>query len=100
MRLASMRGYVGFSFLEAMMTAYKVTVAELKDLSEVTVVCGNCRSRLMLPTETLIAPEQCPSCNKVFDEDLRNALGSLNRFVVRAKQSKSAVEFAIKDKVI
>ena len=70
------------------MTAYRITVAELKDLSEVTVVCGNCRARLTLPTETLIAPDQCSSCNKLFDDDLKTALGSLNSFFVRARQSR------------
>jgi Zn-finger nucleic acid-binding protein len=82
------------------MTAYRVTVAELSDLCEVTVICGNCKCRLVLATETLIVPDQCPSCNKVFDDDLKTALGSLNKFFVRARQSKSKVEFAIRDKVI
>ena len=40
------------------MTAYRVTVAELKDLSEVTVTCANCKTQATLPVETAPISEQ------------------------------------------
>jgi uncharacterized CHY-type Zn-finger protein len=80
------------------MNAYRVTIAELTDLSEITVICGSCRTRMILPVTAPI-PDTCSACNKEFDEPLRNALGAFTRFYREAKVSKSQVEFAIKEKL-
>ena len=79
------------------MTAYRMTIAELKDLSEVTVICRDCSMRLTLPVETGLMPERCPSCNKVFDQHLAASFTALGRFVREGKATESRIEFAIKD---
>ena len=80
------------------MNAYRVTVAELGDLREITIVCANCGTRTVMPV-TAPVPEQCSSCNKVLDESIREALAWFIRFYQSASQSKSKVEFAIREKV-
>jgi len=40
------------------MTAYRVAVAELEDLSEVTVTYANCKTQATLPVETAPISEQ------------------------------------------
>jgi uncharacterized CHY-type Zn-finger protein len=80
------------------MNAYKVTVAELGDLAEITVVCGSCETRMVIPVTAPI-PDVCSVCNKQFDESLRTALGAFVRFYREARDSKSRVEFAIREKV-
>lgn len=79
------------------MTAYRVTIASPKDISEVTIVCKgeNCGTRTTVHVETAIAPTQCPSCNKAFDDDLKTALAALQRFQRSAKATKSTIEFQI-----
>ena len=80
-----------------MTAAYRVTVAQLSDLREITVVCDNCQSRLILPTDRAPIPEQCSACNKVFEDTLRNALVAFARFYREASNSKSKIEIAIRE---
>ena len=79
------------------MTAYRISVIELGDLVEVSVTCHNCSVKVTLKAETSPIPEQCPSCNKVFDDGLKNALAALARMHREAKGSKNTLEFTIRE---
>jgi len=81
------------------MVAYRITAAELKDLSEITITCAYCKKRITLQAESALIPEQCSSCNKVFDEKLRNALAAYMRFYRDGNATESKIEFLIRDKV-
>lgn len=80
------------------MNAYRVTVAELHDLSEVTVICDSCKTRMILPVTAPI-PNTCSACNKEFDEPLRTGLSAFTRFYREVSASRSHVEFCIREKL-
>jgi uncharacterized CHY-type Zn-finger protein len=78
------------------MTPYQLTVAELSDLSDVTVICVHCGTRITLKVGDSHIPDQCPSCDKHFDDFLHNGLEALYRFYQAAKHSAYRIEFPIK----
>jgi hypothetical protein len=83
------------------MTAYRVTVAELADLGEVSIVCSpGCEMRMCLSVTTGILPDRCPSCGKVFNEHLKTAFVALGRFFREGQVSESKIEFLIREKMI
>ena len=45
-----------------MAAAYRVVVAERKEIAEVTIVCPECGAELSIAIETAGVPESCPSC--------------------------------------
>jgi len=83
------------------MNAYRVTVAELSDLREMTVICAGlrCGTRISLSLEKGILPDRCPSCGEIFDEHLKTAFGSAGRFFREGQASGAKIEFVIKEKV-
>jgi hypothetical protein len=82
------------------MTAYRVTVAELADLSEVSIICSaGCETRMCLSITKGILPDRCPSCGRVFDEHLKTAFGSPGRFFREDQASDSKIEFSIRERM-
>jgi len=77
------------------MTAYKVTVVELSDLSELSIICGNCHTRTTWPVSAPI-PEQCPACHLVLDESLRNAMAAFARFNREANNTNTKIEILVR----
>lgn len=63
-----------------MTAAYRVVVAERKDIAVVTIVCPECGSEVSLAMETARIPESCPSCEMVYRLPVRDALAALGRF--------------------
>lgn len=63
-----------------MTAAYRVVVAERKDIASVTVVCEDCGSEVSVSTATAKIPHWCPSCERQYDENVREALTALGRF--------------------
>jgi hypothetical protein len=82
------------------MRAYRVTVAELADLHEMSVVCTgqDCGTRMSLSLRKGILPDRCPSCGKLFDDHLKTAFGSAARFFREGEASDFKVEFLFRDK--
>ena len=71
-----------------MTAAYRVVVAERKDIAVVTVVCPKCGSEVSLPIETALAPESCPSCNRPYGDNVLGALAGLARFQQRSNEAE------------
>jgi predicted RNA-binding Zn-ribbon protein involved in translation (DUF1610 family) len=63
-----------------MTAAYRVVVAERKDIAVVTIACEQCGSEVSIKSGIVIAPEACPSCGKVYGENTKNALAAFGRF--------------------
>ena len=63
-----------------MTAAYRVVVAERKDIVFVTVVCEECGSEVSINAETANVPDACPSCNKPYGDNVKTALAGLGRF--------------------
>ncbi|MGC2402357.1 MAG: hypothetical protein WA510_21365, partial [Acidobacteriaceae bacterium] len=62
-----------------MVAAYRVVVAESKDIAVITVVCGYCESEVSMKAGA-ITPEACPSCNKPYGDSIKSALVAFARF--------------------
>jgi len=62
-----------------MTAAYRVVVAERKEIAGVTVHC-ECGARLMFAVETALIPSGCASCNKPYSQAIIAALTALGRF--------------------
>jgi phage FluMu protein Com len=82
------------------MTAYKVTIAKRVELSEVTIVCAECPTKVLAKVENGHIPMACPSCGKEYGDAVKNALSALGRFHREAKAAenisgKPVFEFAI-----
>jgi hypothetical protein len=70
------------------MTAYRVVVAERKDIGSVTVVCGECKAEVSVDAETARVPISCPSCGLEYGEAAKGALealGTFHRMATRAE---------------
>jgi len=82
------------------MNAYKVTIAELQDLAEITLTWGNigCKAKIIVSVTAPI-PESCSACSKQFDQALKNALAAFVRFYREATNSGAKIEFAIREKI-
>jgi hypothetical protein len=63
-----------------MTAAYRVVVAERKDIAVVTIVCPECGSEVSLAIESARVPEFCPSCEMVYRLPVKDALAALGRF--------------------
>ena len=82
------------------MTAYRVVIAGLKDMREITETCSKCKASVTIPMDTAPIPEICGCCGNAFNESLRNALGAYARFYRDAKNSGSTLEIAIKEDAV
>lgn len=67
------------------MTAYRVTVAERKDLLVISVVCDECDTVVSLDLSKVAVPPNCSGCGKQYSEPLRKALGFFAGFLREAK---------------
>ncbi len=63
-----------------MTAAYRVVVADCKDIRTLTIVCPECGSEVSLSIETARVPEYCPSCQMQYSLQMREAMGALGRF--------------------
>jgi ribosomal protein S27E len=63
-----------------MMAAYRVVVAERKDIAIVTLVCGECKSEVSVHAETATVPVSCPSCGMDYGAAAKTALEALGTF--------------------
>ena len=63
-----------------MAAAYRVVVAERKDIEVVTVACAECGAELSLTIATARVPEYCPSCQIIYPIPIGEALAALGRF--------------------
>jgi hypothetical protein len=63
-----------------MTAAYRVLVAERKDIATVAVICPECRSEVSLAVERVRIPDACPSCARPYGESVNAALAGLGRF--------------------
>lgn len=84
-----------------MAAAYRIVVAERKDILVVTVVCEECEAEVSVNAETAGVLDACPSCNKPYAENIKTALAGLNRFhrlasIEEASSQKSIFRFHIK----
>ena len=84
------------------MTAYKVTVVERPELSEITIVCDGCGTAVVVQIVTANFPKGCPSCGKAYTEETDTALAALARFHREAEKAekragKQLFHFAIKE---
>jgi hypothetical protein len=83
-----------------MTAAYRVVVAERKEIAMVTIIC-DCGARLAYPVETAIIPSACGSCNKLYGHNERNALAALGKFhreaaAAEASLGREVFQFEIK----
>jgi hypothetical protein len=63
-----------------MAAAFRVVVADRKDVEVVTIVCPECRAELSLTIATARVPEYCPSCQMIYRLPIQEALSALGRF--------------------
>jgi transposase-like protein len=63
-----------------MAAAYRVVVAERKEIATITIICPDCTAEVSVDAQTARIPFACPSCSKDFSDQLREALNSLGRF--------------------
>lgn len=63
-----------------MAAAYRVVVADRKEMAVTTIVCVECRSEVSVSMESGKAPYACPCCGAEYSVQLREALISLGRF--------------------
>ena len=71
-----------------MTAAYRVVVAERKDIATVTLVCAFCEAEVSLLIEKALAPDACPSCRKPYGDNVLSALAGLARFHQRAAEAE------------
>ena len=76
-----------------MTAAYRVVVADRKDIGTVTLVCSECGSEVSLSIETARVPEYCPSCQMQYNLPMREAMAALGRF---HRSATAAEEIAAK----
>lgn len=63
-----------------MTAAYRVVVAERKEIAMATLACPECGSELSLNMETAKIPQYCASCDLPFETATKEALAALGRF--------------------
>jgi protein-arginine kinase activator protein McsA len=73
-----------------MTAAYRVVIAELKDIPTVTVVCDECACEISLNLDTSRMPEGCAACSKQWSDNIKNALAGLARFRRMGKTAEEA----------
>jgi hypothetical protein len=84
-----------------MTAAYRVVVAERKDIATVTVVCPECEAEVSLKIATAKVPEYCPSCEMRYRLPIGEALAALGRFhrsaaTAEETEGKPVFRFSIK----
>jgi hypothetical protein len=84
-----------------MTAAFRVVVAEHKDIAVVTLVCPDCGSEVSLTIATARAPEYCPSCQARYRVPISDALAALGRFhrsaaTAEETEGKPIFRFSIK----
>jgi len=77
------------------MTAYRVVVAERKDIAVMSIVCDECSSRISINAETASVPVNCASCGKQYSENIRTAIGGFSRFHRSAKAEEQQAGKAV-----
>lgn len=87
-----------------MTAAYRVVVAERKDMEAVTVICPECNSEVSVLIGKSLAPEGCPSCRRPYGENVLAALAGLARFQQRGNAAETAAgkpvfKFSIREAV-
>jgi len=63
-----------------MSAAYRVVIAERKDIEVLTVVCPECEAEVSLKAATARMPEFCPSCGRPYSIPVAEALAAFGRF--------------------
>jgi uncharacterized protein (UPF0212 family) len=86
-----------------MAAAFRVVVADRKDVEVVTIVCPECGAELSIAIQTAGIPESCPSCQMQYTKVMVDGLVALGRFhrnaaIAEEQIGKSIFRFAIKDK--
>ena len=84
-----------------MSAAYRVVVAERKEIEAVTVICGECGAEVSVKAGTAKAPYACPSCGLDYGQNVLEALTALGRFhrfaaTAEGHSGKAIFRFAIK----
>lgn len=84
-----------------MTAAYRVLVAERKDIGTVTVVCAECSAEVSFDARTARVPLACASCGREYGENTREALTAFGRFhrfaaTVEEHAGKPIFQFSIK----
>jgi hypothetical protein len=84
-----------------MTAAYRVVVADRKDVEVLTIVCPECSAELSLTIATARVPEYCPSCQMIYRLPIGEALSALGRFqraaaTAEQNEGKSIFRFSIK----
>ncbi len=84
-----------------MTAAYRVIVAERRDVEVVTLVCPECGAEVSLNIATARVPEYCPSCQMIYRIPIQEALAALGRFqrtatTAEQNEGKSIFRFSIK----
>jgi hypothetical protein len=85
-----------------MTAAYRVVVAERKEVAEITIVCPECGAALSIEVETAGVPESCPSCQMRYTKTMVDGLVALGRFhrnatIAEEQIGKPIFRFAIKE---
>jgi uncharacterized CHY-type Zn-finger protein len=76
------------------MTAYQLLVVESSDLTEMTLVCPQCHTRVTVGTESRPV-KGCPSCRIEFDPAAQHAQCEWQRFRSAALTSRVTIEFPV-----
>jgi hypothetical protein len=80
------------------MTAYKLTVLQLREVNSCNVVCHACKTAVSVPLDVIThVPESCPSCHLQYEPELSQTLSHLRQARMAAQQAESTIEFHIKE---
>ena len=63
-----------------MAAAYRMVIAERKEIAAISVICPDCFAEVSVHAETARMPWACPSCTREYSAQLREALNALGRF--------------------
>jgi hypothetical protein len=77
------------------MTAYRVVVAERKEILVVSILCGECGCEISIDAGAARVPSRCPSCERRYSPHIMSALEALGTFhrdaATAEEQSKKPV---------
>lgn len=84
-----------------MTAAYRAVVADRKDVQVITIVCEDCGAEISVDAISAKMPYWCPSCERQYDQNVRDALAALGRFhrlgaAAEEHAKKSIFRFTIK----
>lgn len=85
-----------------MTAAFRVVIADRKDIEVVTLVCPECGAEVCLKIATARVPEYCPSCQMRYRAPIGDALAALGRFhrtaaTAEEMEKKPIFKFSIQD---